>query len=163
MHESWYMNMKKIMNRTRSFYQFPALGTMVLIQTRSLKPQECNGIVIWPWNALESWFQFWKISQKVQSCLWFWTQLRGFQALGFDQSYMSDGLGLKNMSKTFCIDGMNIWFSCIFFQIFFTCFWFQSWPIFPIWVVHESWVNHEWLYCIKRFDHIGLVFFPHFN
>ena len=29
-------------------YQFLMLGMMFLIQTRSLKPQEHNGMIIWP-------------------------------------------------------------------------------------------------------------------
>ena len=73
-------NMYKIWNRTTWFYCFLMLELMILIQTRSLKPQECNGIVFLPWNALEPRFQFWNFSQK--SAMFFFSFGRGFRFLG---------------------------------------------------------------------------------
>ena len=64
-------------------YQFLMLGIMFLIQTRSLKPQEHNGMIVLPLIALEDGFQYLSFLEKMQTLLWCSCATLWFLGVGF--------------------------------------------------------------------------------
>ena len=126
MHINSNTNMKKFMNRARSFYQFWMYGEWKMIEARPKMSQQAFGMDYKLWKEFYLCFQFWEFLEKMQSVLEVWGAASFFFWLGLWCICICQWIRFtKQVQKP-----LHWWFgSLIFHVIFFNLFVVKPLPI----------------------------------
>ena len=108
--------MQKELCSLPSNYQFFEYGTQFSIGIVSWQPWQANGVVVWSWKALQSWFQFLSFLEKFPTWLWLLGAASRVLALGLACLYMNEWFRLRIWSKESRNWWNNIWFSMPLFS-----------------------------------------------